>query len=218
MRNLCPLSQIMDGDEGGHAIKYIDALLGPDPECDPYPRQPYKKKVDLFEAKYADDFYKEYPSLKDVPFATLLTKHADNPIIQRVSREFPVINKAYKASVAEWRAKWPTFAEKVDSTRGRLTVQRKERKYKNKQDPPNGEEGREEEEGRPKPTKRPRASLGTEGGVATREFLNTKMDFLKLMYEQQSVGVAGLNWMRDYIENEHAKRMRELDYERQYIN
>jgi hypothetical protein len=198
-----------DEDSDEYEIKTVRNALGPNPECDPYPSKKYKDGRVIFLKKYADVFYKEYPELKDVPFPVLKNHHADNPIIKTVIQECTAMNKEHAEKVEEWSKKWPEYAQKVISFRKKATMQRKDRKVREKieNDPTN---------------KRRRVQNATtataSSGFLTPEAFYAHVKFLKMCNENICQLIEGQGILLDYMFGEHADRVREIEYERQYIN
>jgi hypothetical protein len=191
-------------EEGDYVIKAVRNALGPNPTCDPHPPQRYKGGAELFEHKYADAFYTEYPDLKDIPFSILKTEHANNPVIQAVCKEYTVLNNEYKAKVREWSDKWPDHAAKVLAYRKNATTKR------------NGRKARQLNEMNPMAKRH--KSVDEVAGVMSLETERAHLEFAKMCYAQSSQLTEAANMITRYIYGEHAKRVRELEYERQYIN
>lgn len=122
-----------DGDDDGNdTFKAVRNALGPDAKCDPYPKPEFKDGAALFLKRHAAAFYAEHPDLQGTAFSVLKRNHHKNPMVQQVIREYSEENRKYLAVVAEWRAKWPEDAARVDEARNKSSAQRRERKRRQK--------------------------------------------------------------------------------------
>lgn len=203
---MCPVALTTRMEEIDYVAKSIRNALGPNPTCDPHPPKPYKDGAVLFKHKYADVFRSEYPDLKDVPYSTLKIEHADNPIIQTVCKELAEHNKQYDAKVLEWSLKWPEHAAKVKASRENATTKRKGRKARqmSELDPTSSKRRKE-------------GSVGEAVGMLLPEAVGPHIEFTKMCLEKASELTTAANMILSYVHGEHAKRVRELEYERQYM-
>lgn len=189
-----------------YVIKTVQAFLGANPGCDPYPTRAFKDGGALFDALYAADFYAEYPSLAGVPFSVLKNSHSENPTVQLVTREFTEINRVYLEAQAQWEAKWPEHARRVSEFRSGNTVKRKGRVKRAKEVDP------EASTVAPTSAEQPAARLCLSS--------ETQTAWLEMIERTHTHGVALLTAskeMMEYLLGTHAQRVRDLDYDRQHL-
>lgn len=97
-----------------------------DPENDPYPRRRYKNGQELFEEKYASEFFAQHPEFAGVKFSDLKKKCA--ALVAHIAEEFKTTNVDYKRRVAEWEQRWPKEALLRNAVKTCESTERRERK------------------------------------------------------------------------------------------
>ena len=191
-----------DGDEYRVVVKTVAKALGPNPGCDPYPWKEFQDGSDLFEKRYAKEFYAAHPDLVGIPYGVLRRNHAKNPIVHRVMMEYSAKNAEFKERVREWRERWPEKADIVDRARKRETSQRTHRKRRKIVSvAARGEDGEDDNDAP--------ASLPW----LTQEFVDSRVKLLDAMYDTALALLAGQRELRTILD-EHAAFVRQNEADR----